>query len=223
MLWLEIREEGSVESPYRDKSEWQHDEELCFEKIGPLSKPDLMKVRHLLSPETGSNHKQGEGGGFGFMKGGWASGFKKNWLDVIHNNEKGSLSDILKNYKSNVGVRPEKNRDDIIEEIGAKVQSLSDAELRKLLSKLGGSGLSLTPVPSAPKPRIEEDNTPPRIVEYSDRAIAVFGNTRSMKDELLHIGGKFNRWLTDPETKERQSGWIFPMSKRAEVEGILNK
>jgi hypothetical protein len=44
-----------------------------------------------------------------------------------------------------------------------------------------------------------------------------------MKDELLHIGGKFNRWLTDPETKERQSGWIFPMSKRAEVEGILNK
>lgn len=57
------------------------------------------------------------------------------------------------------------------------------------------------------------------IVNYSEKAIAVFGNTKEIKDHLLSIGGKFNPSLKQNE--ERVAGWIFPSSKRDEVKKII--
>ena len=57
------------------------------------------------------------------------------------------------------------------------------------------------------------------IVNYSEKAIAVFGNTKEIKDHLLSIGGKFNPSLKQNE--ERVAGWIFPSSKREEVKKII--
>lgn len=49
------------------------------------------------------------------------------------------------------------------------------------------------------------------LVEYSDKAVAVFGDTKSIKDELRAMGGRFNSRLT--YNGQRLAGWIFPKSK----------
>ena len=59
------------------------------------------------------------------------------------------------------------------------------------------------------------------LVDYSERAVALFGNSKAIKDHLKAIGGRFNPHLTNPETKETQAGWIFPKTKEYEVKGIL--
>ncbi len=58
------------------------------------------------------------------------------------------------------------------------------------------------------------------IVDYSEKAIALFGDTKAIKDLLSAMGGKFNPRLTHHE--EKQAGWIFQKSKREELEIILN-
>lgn len=58
------------------------------------------------------------------------------------------------------------------------------------------------------------------IVDYSEKAIAVFGDTRTIKDELKSIGGKFNPRLNYNGGK--RAGWVFPKNKREELESMLN-
>lgn len=49
------------------------------------------------------------------------------------------------------------------------------------------------------------------MVEYSAKAVAVFGNTKPIKEELRAMGGRFNRRLTF--NGEKLAGWVFPKSK----------
>lgn len=49
------------------------------------------------------------------------------------------------------------------------------------------------------------------LVEYSAKAVAVFGDTKSIKDELKAMGGRFNSHLTF--NGKRLAGWIFPKSQ----------
>lgn len=48
------------------------------------------------------------------------------------------------------------------------------------------------------------------VVDYSEKAIAVFGDTKEVKDQLKSLGGRFNPHLKRNDVKE--AGWIF--SKR---------
>lgn len=58
------------------------------------------------------------------------------------------------------------------------------------------------------------------IVEYSPKAIAVFGSTKQFRDEFLKIWG---RWvpLTDPTTGIKKTGWIFSKKREAQVREII--
>lgn len=49
------------------------------------------------------------------------------------------------------------------------------------------------------------------LVEYSEKAVAVFGETRAIKEELKAMGGKFNSRLTF--NGKRLAGWIFSKSQ----------
>ncbi|WP_108822194.1 fusion protein [Dysgonomonas sp. Marseille-P4361] len=49
------------------------------------------------------------------------------------------------------------------------------------------------------------------MVEYSAKAVAVFGDTKSIKDELRAMGGRFNARLTF--NGQKLAGWIFPKSQ----------
>lgn len=72
------------------------------------------------------------------------------------------------------------------------------------------------------KERIQIANTPPSdksgigkngctMIEYSAKAVAVFGETRAIKDELKAMGGRFNNRLTF--NGKRLAGWIFSKSQ----------
>jgi hypothetical protein len=50
------------------------------------------------------------------------------------------------------------------------------------------------------------------IVDYTEKAIAVFGETKSYKNKLSEIGGKYNASLT--HENEKKAGWIFSKAKR---------
>ena len=59
------------------------------------------------------------------------------------------------------------------------------------------------------------------LVDYSNNAIAVFGNTRIIKDALKKESGRFNQNLMDPITQLKTPGWIFPKTKKATVDELL--
>ena len=61
----------------------------------------------------------------------------------------------------------------------------------------------------------EAQHTCYSIIEYSEKALAVVGDTRNIADRLKAIGGRFNPRLTCG------AGWIFSKTKEAELRAIL--
>jgi len=57
------------------------------------------------------------------------------------------------------------------------------------------------------------------VVDYSERAIAVTGNTYEIKETLKQLGGKFNKFLKI--NGGNVAGWIFPKTKKSEVLNVL--
>lgn len=57
------------------------------------------------------------------------------------------------------------------------------------------------------------------IVDYSEKAIAVFGDTKAIKDELKKLGGKFNPALK--YNGEKRAGWIFSKKQADKVRALL--
>ena len=57
------------------------------------------------------------------------------------------------------------------------------------------------------------------IVDYSEKAIAVFGDTRPIKDYLNALGGRYNSKLT--YQNEKRAGWVFSKTKEQEVRNLL--
>lgn len=62
---------------------------------------------------------------------------------------------------------------------------------------------------------LPEDAPQFQIIDYSEKAIAVIGDTRDIKDKLKNLGGRFNPKLSCG------AGWIFSKKQRAEVEKLL--
>lgn len=58
-----------------------------------------------------------------------------------------------------------------------------------------------------------------RVVDYSDKAIAVLGDSTEIKEELQELGGRWNPHLTFEG--EKVKGWIFPKSRMDKVSDIL--
>lgn len=57
------------------------------------------------------------------------------------------------------------------------------------------------------------------IVDYSEKAIAVFGDTKTIKDELKKLGGKLNPALK--YNGEKRAGWIFSKKQADKVRALL--
>lgn len=54
-----------------------------------------------------------------------------------------------------------------------------------------------------------------QIIQYSEKAIAVIGDTKPIKDKLKELGGRFNFRLSCG------AGWVFPKSKLEQIETAL--
>lgn len=58
------------------------------------------------------------------------------------------------------------------------------------------------------------------LINYSLKAVALFGDTKPIKDLLSAMGGKFNPRLT--HNNEKKAGWIFSKTKRNELNIVLS-
>lgn len=66
--------------------------------------------------------------------------------------------------------------------------------------------------PSAKKEKEPTKKTTPKftIVDYSEKCVALFGDTKPIKDELKKLGGRFNANLRPFDDDTRVPGWVFP-------------
>jgi len=78
-------------------------------------------------------------------------------------------------------------------------------------------------LPETPEPKetpnfeaVEVPEGEIQIIDYSEKAIAVIGNTKPIKDQLKAIGGKFNFRLSCG------AGWIFSKKQLSEVQQLLS-
>lgn len=62
----------------------------------------------------------------------------------------------------------------------------------------------------------EPQEAPLTIMDYSEKAFAVIGDTKPIKDQLKAMGGRFNMWL------KCGAGWIFPKTKLETVRQSLS-
>ena len=57
------------------------------------------------------------------------------------------------------------------------------------------------------------------IVNYSEKAIAVFGDTKSVKEQLKELGGRFNMHLSYKDGKS--AGWIFRKDQADKIKTLI--
>lgn len=67
------------------------------------------------------------------------------------------------------------------------------------------------------QPEAEDAEQQPKfqVIDYSEKAIAIVGDTKDIKDKLKELGGRFNPRLSCG------AGWIFSKKMRSEVEQLL--
>ena len=103
--------------------------------------------------------------------------------------------------------------------VGAVITGISRNE------KMAGSPHDLYKIDfTAPQPSVPEIQTFEKlevkageinIIDYSEKAIAVVGDTKPIKDKLKELGGKFNFRLSCGP------GWIFPKSRLETIQNAL--
>ncbi|WP_443146933.1 LPD29 domain-containing protein [Parabacteroides caeci] len=59
------------------------------------------------------------------------------------------------------------------------------------------------------------------IVDYSEKAIAIFGDTKEFKDQLKSLGGRFNPSLKHNDAK--RAGWIFSKKQADKVRALFTE
>lgn len=55
------------------------------------------------------------------------------------------------------------------------------------------------------------------LVDYSEKSIALFGDTKPIKEELKKLGGRFNINLRPFDEDNRVPGWVFPKKCREDL------
>lgn len=64
-------------------------------------------------------------------------------------------------------------------------------------------------------------------LKYTERSIAIFGETKPFKSHIIALGGKFNPSLKDKrqgdDATETTAGWIFPLTKKDKIDELIAK
>jgi len=59
-------------------------------------------------------------------------------------------------------------------------------------------------------------------MRYSEKAFVLTGSgTKEIKDHLMSLQGRYNRFLTNPITGEKMAGWVFSNKKEEEVKKLI--
>ena len=60
-----------------------------------------------------------------------------------------------------------------------------------------------------------------RLMMYSPKSLALFGDTKPIKEELKKIGGKYNPNLHPLSPDQSVPGWIFPLKAKEDLEALI--
>ena len=60
-----------------------------------------------------------------------------------------------------------------------------------------------------------------QLLQYSDKAVVLLGDTKPIKDQLKALNGKFNPFLKDPITGGRVMGWVFSKKHESELKRLF--
>jgi len=55
-----------------------------------------------------------------------------------------------------------------------------------------------------------------KLIQYSEKAVAVIGETKPIKEKLKQLGGRFNMFLSCG------AGWVFPKTKETLIKEALS-
>ena len=91
------------------------------------------------------------------------------------------------------------------------------AEYKEIQEALFDMGIPASDNMTVQQAKTTTSSNDVRIVEYSDKSIAVYGNTKEIKDQLKAIGGRFNPKLKDG------AGWIFPKNKESDARTLIEE
>jgi hypothetical protein len=67
--------------------------------------------------------------------------------------------------------------------------------------------------------RSSKDRSKLRMVKYSEKSVAVFGETRYFKEHLMKLGGRYNPNLT--ENGHKTPGYVFSLNREASVKDYI--
>lgn len=68
--------------------------------------------------------------------------------------------------------------------------------------------------PKAGKPRFT-------LIQYSEKSLALFGDTKSIKEELKRIGGRYNPHLHPFAKDQSVPGWVFSNKAKQDLEDLI--
>jgi hypothetical protein len=86
------------------------------------------------------------------------------------------------------------------------------------------------PVAPSPTPPVEVPPTPPAappsalsplLIDYSEKAIAVFNAPENLREAFIEAWGKYSKWLKHPVTKEITPGWVFSKKRTQQIQTLL--
>ena len=75
-----------------------------------------------------------------------------------------------------------------------------------------------SPAPFVMMPPAAAKSSPATIqlIQYSEKAVAVIGDTKPIKEKLKQLGGRFNMFLSCG------AGWVFPKTKETAIKEALS-
>jgi guanyl-specific ribonuclease Sa len=96
-----------------------------------------------------------------------------------------------------------------------------DLKAAKQASKPAAKQASKPAAKQASKPAAKQASKPAelKLIKYSDKAVAIIGETKPVKDILIQAGGRFNRWLK--VNGETVPGWIFSAKREKELSALI--
>lgn len=113
----------------------------------------------------------------------------------------------VKLRKSKSVISKDNDTDEIINDTADSKEDIIDTDL------INNSSDNVT--------NISNKNNDIHVIDYSDRALAIYGNTYSIKQQLKDLGCKYNKWLNI--NGKKQPGWIISKRKKSDIEKIINE
>jgi hypothetical protein len=152
---------------------------------------------------------------------------KKQWFYEEKYNNVSSWDDVQKGnlekqtrYGKTPTIDYERKQKSVIKALEGKVVYF---DLNKAQSKPEPIKPIVKPQPASPAPtNVSSADVDLNLVKYSEKAVAVFGtSTYAFRKSLGEVGGTFNKYLTNPNTNEREAGWIYAAYKQPQLQKLV--